>query len=101
LLNNFICYTFAPISDLAVKFYGKDFPLDWLITIFFITYVVFSFASSRLVEEKGLRLGVLIGTTVYCVRANLSCCVSVVLLNARSFCMARSSEHAQVRGAKP
>jgi hypothetical protein len=66
LLNNFICYTFAPVADLAVQLYGPAFPLDWLITIFFITYVIFSFASSRLVEERGLRTGVLIGTALIC-----------------------------------
>ena len=54
------------MADLAVQLYGPAFPLDWLITIFFITYVIFSFASSRLVEERGLRTGVLIGTALIC-----------------------------------
>lgn len=54
-------YTFAPVTDMATREYGESFPLDWLITIFFVTYVIFSFPSSNLVEKRGLRFGVLFG----------------------------------------
>jgi hypothetical protein len=67
LCNNMVCYTFAPVSDLADEYYSSDsysFPLDLLITIFFITYVVLAFPASRFVERNGLRSGVLLG--IFC-----------------------------------
>ena len=73
LMNNFICYTFAPISDISLAYFGPSFPLDWLISVFFITYVIMSFVSSRLVEEKGLRTGVLIGAWCQAVGCIIRC----------------------------
>jgi fucose permease len=39
--------------------------MDLLITIFFVTYVIFSFPSSNLVEKRGLRFGVVLGTNIF------------------------------------
>jgi fucose permease len=63
LCNNLVCYTFAPVADLAIEYYSHAtaFPLDLLITIFFITYVLLAFPASRFVEQHGLRSGVLLG----------------------------------------
>jgi MFS family permease len=65
LIFKIFSYTFAPISDVAIDFYNansKGLPLDLLITIFFVTYCIFAFPSSRFIERYGLRLGVVLGS---------------------------------------
>ena len=60
-LNNLVCYTFAPIADIAFELYGDNFPISVLITIFFISYVLIAFPAARFVESSGLRNGIVLG----------------------------------------
>jgi FLVCR family MFS transporter 7 len=57
--------TQAPIHNIAVDhFHGKVEHIGHLITDFFVTYVIFSFPSSWIIEKYGLRFGVLLGALV-------------------------------------
>jgi len=66
-MNNVVCYTFAPIAHLAEEFYAEAIPLSFLITIFFITYVVFAFPSVRLIDTYGLRPCLIVSAWLMCV----------------------------------
>jgi fucose permease len=43
------------------------------VTIFFITYCIFSFPSSRLIEKRGLRAAVVVGAWLQAIGTVLRC----------------------------
>ena len=73
LLNNVICYTFAPIAMFAHRYYHGHSDVGHLIVIFFITFVVFAFPSSWIIERYGLRAGVVLGGWLQMIGAGLRC----------------------------
>ena len=73
LFNNLICFTFAPIADQSYRLYGTSFPLDMLITVFFIVYCITTFPASRFIEVMGLRNGVLLGAWLQAFGCGIRC----------------------------
>ena len=61
LFNNVVCFTFAPISSAARQYYGTGVNLGHLVAFFFMSYILFSFPSSKFTERYGLRAAVLLG----------------------------------------
>ena len=59
-LNNVVCYSFASISAIAHAEY-PSISLSSLVSLFFLTYAVFSIPSSLFIERFGLRSGVVLG----------------------------------------
>jgi MFS family permease len=57
--------TFAPITDLAVKYYGvSDLSIGLLSMIFMIVYIIVSIPASWAIDTWGLRVGVGIGAVL-------------------------------------
>ena len=76
LLNEWIAYTYAPISRYAEDLYlpsdsESSFSMSMLIDIFFIIYVIFSIPSSYVLEKRGLRFSLLTGSVLQAIGACL------------------------------
>jgi hypothetical protein len=77
LLNNIVCFTFSPIAHFAHSQYGNEplslvcshfyvigaghINLALLVSVFFITNVLFSYHGAVFVENNGLKAGVFLG----------------------------------------
>jgi FLVCR family MFS transporter 7 len=69
--NNAICYTVGSVHRVSRRYYyagvgpvdneESTYDLATLVTIYFLTYVTFSFPTSWFVERWGLKAGVLVG----------------------------------------
>eukprot|EP00823_Brevimastigomonas_motovehiculus_P002788 TRINITY_DN165_c1_g1_i1.p1 TRINITY_DN165_c1_g1~~TRINITY_DN165_c1_g1_i1.p1 ORF type:complete len:688 (-),score=173.64 TRINITY_DN165_c1_g1_i1:276-2339(-) len=73
MVNNAVCFTFAPIANKANDYYRDDIPLDTLVTIYFITYIVFSYSSIKFLERKGLRLSIVLASWLQGIGCVLRC----------------------------
>eukprot|EP00823_Brevimastigomonas_motovehiculus_P003589 TRINITY_DN2215_c0_g1_i1.p1 TRINITY_DN2215_c0_g1~~TRINITY_DN2215_c0_g1_i1.p1 ORF type:complete len:627 (-),score=166.04 TRINITY_DN2215_c0_g1_i1:326-2206(-) len=73
IMNNVVCFSLAPVVDQAEKFYDSFMDLSYLIDLFFLTYVLASFPSSRYLQKHGLRAGLVLGCLFQSTGAVLRC----------------------------
>jgi MFS family permease len=57
----------------ACRYYGEGTQLGYLVNLFFITFVIFSFPSSWFIERFGLRAGVVLGAWFQAIGTALRC----------------------------
>ncbi|OWZ18489.1 Major Facilitator Superfamily (MFS) transporter [Phytophthora megakarya] len=60
-LNQGICYSYAPIASIVEERWNQRLHSEELITVYFISYIPCSFLGSWIMDQKGLRYGVLLG----------------------------------------
>eukprot|EP00743_Colponemidia_sp_Colp-15_P009406 GILK01010284.1.p1 GENE.GILK01010284.1~~GILK01010284.1.p1 ORF type:complete len:513 (+),score=67.72 GILK01010284.1:60-1598(+) len=73
-LNQMVCYNFAPVSHLTKEHFGHHTKPSWFVTAFFITYVLFSFPATWLVDKFGLRFAVVTGAALQALGVGIRCC---------------------------
>jgi hypothetical protein len=64
ILNNVVCYSFSPVGHFAYEALGKDANLGYLTSAFFLVNLVCSYHGAQLVDTKGLRYGLLLGSVL-------------------------------------
>jgi len=87
LFNNVVCFTFAPINTASKEYYGTQVNLGHLVAFFFVAYIIFSFPSSRFVDQYGLRWGILLGAWLQVIGNFIRCLGHRVISDAEFPCV--------------
>mmetsp|Transcript_38297 Transcript_38297/g.73661 ORF Transcript_38297/g.73661 Transcript_38297/m.73661 type:complete len:748 (-) Transcript_38297:221-2464(-) len=87
LFNNVVCFTFAPINTASKQYYGTQVNLGHLVAFFFVAYIIFSFPSSRFVDQYGLRWGILLGAWLQVIGNFVRCLGHRVISDAEFPCV--------------
>ncbi|DAZ94482.1 TPA: hypothetical protein N0F65_003416 [Lagenidium giganteum] len=70
-LNEAICFSYAPIANIAETRWAQQAHSSNLIAVYFITYIPCSFLGSWFMDRRGLRQGVLLGGFLQAVGSSL------------------------------
>ncbi|OWZ18488.1 Major Facilitator Superfamily (MFS) transporter [Phytophthora megakarya] len=71
MVNQAICYSYAPISSIVEERWEHRLHAESLITIYFVSYIPTAFVGSWIMDKKGLAFGVLLGGILQAVGAGL------------------------------
>ncbi|KAL4145416.1 hypothetical protein PRNP1_013087 [Phytophthora ramorum] len=69
--NQAICYSYAPIASIVEDRWNQHLHSEELITVYFISYIPCSFIGSWVMDQRGLRYGVLLGGFLQALGATL------------------------------
>ncbi|KAG6618626.1 Major Facilitator Superfamily [Phytophthora cinnamomi] len=70
-INQGICYSFAPIASIVEVRWQQQLHSEELITVYFVSYIPCSFIGSWVMDQRGLRYGVLLGGFLQALGATL------------------------------
>ncbi|KAL7683845.1 putative major facilitator superfamily, MFS transporter superfamily [Plasmopara halstedii] len=70
-VNQSICYSYAPIASIVEKHWQDRLHSTELITVYFISYIPCSLVGSWIMDKKGLRYGVVLGSFLQTIGAAL------------------------------
>ncbi|KAH7460025.1 Solute carrier family 49 member A3 [Phytophthora ramorum] len=69
--NQAICYSYAPIASIVEDRWSQHLHSEELITVYFISYIPCSFIGSWVMDQRGLRYGMLLGGFLQALGATL------------------------------